>query len=218
MAFWITLIFLVICGGLLAWEAHLQNRELIDKPIVFHSEVFQLLTMIGALGYVIFPIMIFYKFGLLASIFSLPIYLTLSFIIYLIIKGFIQYIFEIDRFDSGLNSDNVINKSNLDENKYINQTNSHENYSPKLIEEKISAPIAQKANDGSNRPIIANVSLAILIFIASKWFGTLGGIIAAIFLWAIVGFNGKFYKGSSLNLLLFSSFIFLLYAVTTNFN
>lgn len=90
MVFWIVLMFFSIAGGLLVWEGFYSGKMAIEKPLIFHNPIFQLLTMAGAVGYVIVPIMLFSKFGFINAMLLMPLYLLSNFLVYFLIKGFIQ--------------------------------------------------------------------------------------------------------------------------------
>lgn len=90
MAFWIALTFFSISGGLLVWEGFYSDKMAIEKPLIFHNPIFQLLTMAGAIGYFVVPIMLFSKFGFINAMLLMPLYLLSNLLVYFLIKGFIQ--------------------------------------------------------------------------------------------------------------------------------
>ncbi len=97
MIFWIIFSGFSITGGLLVWESFYSNKMAIEKPLIFHNPVFQLLTTIGALGFFVVPIMLYSKFGLINAMLLMPFYLASNFFVYFLIKGFIQSIIDIEK-------------------------------------------------------------------------------------------------------------------------
>jgi hypothetical protein len=96
-AFWVVVVVLTVCNGLVAWGSSFKDMGLGDRPSIMERDWFSMATLIGSVGWLAIPLMFGWRYGILAAAVSLPIYIVGGLVISFVIKGAIADVVERER-------------------------------------------------------------------------------------------------------------------------